>query len=298
MTQAALPLAKAIEDPIRLYSKPFWFDGWFITPLVLIAPGFVAFAYECIVAAGSNGYIAIDAGSILDILIQTIVVVTIFSLIPASIRYFNMKGKLRTHPDRNEPDFYQDPIRIGNQRFWNGTSWTALIRFPRKRSLAKIIVIASALAIISLIANLARVTNEISTIRETNLLNTVTYAQNSFNQLQNSFSEDVNEMTWPEYASAINDNIENLHVSSEMLGEVLEQTPIRDYWGNSYLHFTRFARDLDAFVLAAQAFGEPMARCNSSDVACFEAASTLYSDAYSMAEKNLVDSYNSIDYEE
>jgi len=157
-TKARLKLEKAkskststFHDPIRLYDRPIYFDVWFLVGLILTVPDILTAILITIKADFQWDVADSSISGFAFLLGQTIVLFGLGSVLPVFIRRSMRRGKLKAAPMRTEPGFYQDPIRKNSQRYWDGTSWTAELRAPYKREVARTVVLCTTFFALSLL---------------------------------------------------------------------------------------------------------------------------------------------------
>lgn len=161
--------AGTYQDPIRLYERPIWFDVWFIVGLILTVPDLLVgvltlvkadFSWE-LANASISGYFILNG--YLSLVVQALVFFALGSLLPVFIRRSSRRGKLEIPPARQEPGFYEDPIRKQSQRYWDGTAWTAELRAPFKREPGRMLFLCGAFFLISLLLGLGASVKALST---------------------------------------------------------------------------------------------------------------------------------------
>lgn len=148
-----------VQDPIRLYDRPIWTDVWFIVGIMLTVPDILVgvlvllkadFSWELANASISGIFFS----GYLSLALEIIAKFALGSLLPVFIRRSMRRGKLNTTPVRIEPGFYEDPIRKGSQRFWDGTRWTAELRAPYKREPGRMLFLCGVFFLLSLLIGL------------------------------------------------------------------------------------------------------------------------------------------------
>jgi len=158
------------QDPIRLYDRPIWFDVWFIVGLMLTVPDILVGALVLLKADFSwelaNASISgIFFSGYLSLLVEIIAKFALGSLLPVFIRRSMRRGKLDTRPVRVEPGFYEDPIRKGSQRYWDGTGWTSELRAPYKREPGRMLFLCGVFFLLSLLIGLGFAMKTINAVK-------------------------------------------------------------------------------------------------------------------------------------
>jgi membrane protein implicated in regulation of membrane protease activity len=173
-TRAKLAKGRAAEtgtfqDPIRLYERPIWFDVWFIVGLMLTVPDILV-GILVLLKAGSwelaNASISgLFFSGYLYLSVEIIAKFSLGSLLPVFIRRSMRRGKLKVAPMRLDPGFYEDPIRKGSQRFWDGTAWTAELRAPYKRQPGRMLFLCGVFFLLSLLIGLGFAVKTLSAVK-------------------------------------------------------------------------------------------------------------------------------------
>ncbi|MDO9485504.1 MAG: DUF2510 domain-containing protein [Actinomycetota bacterium] len=158
-TRAKLEKSRAdqtgtFQDPIRLYDRPIWFDVWFIVGLMLTIPDILVAILITVRAEFDFDIAGRAISGYAFLLVLTILKFGLGSLMPVFIRRSMRRGKLKVEPLKLEPGFYQDPIRKGSQRFWDGTAWTDELRAPYKREPGRMLFLCGVGFLLSLLIGL------------------------------------------------------------------------------------------------------------------------------------------------
>jgi len=159
----------AVQDPLRLYDRPIWFDVWFIVGLMLTVPDVLVGVFVLLKSGSfelANASISgIFSTGYAPFLTETIAKFALGSVLPVFIRRSLRRGKLKVPPMRLEPGFYEDPIRKNSQRYWDGSAWTAELRAPYKREPGRMLVLCGAGLLISLLIGLGFAVKTLNSVK-------------------------------------------------------------------------------------------------------------------------------------
>ncbi|MDP2288335.1 MAG: DUF2510 domain-containing protein [Actinomycetota bacterium] len=270
------------QDPIRLYDRPIWFDVWFIVGLMLATPDVIVailitfradFDFD-IAGRAISGYLLL--------LILTILKFGLGSLMPVFIRRSMRRGKLKAAPIRLEPGFYEDPIRKGSQRYWDGTAWTAELRAPYKREPGRMLFLCGVGFLLSLLIGLGFSVKTFNAVKvQLSYQSSTSLVQQFSNESLTALTPDVVIASSPAFAEA------SSNLSSDVAGYPRKEGEATEVEGIDLVLYQSYATAFAALADQVAKLAAKIQACPSVDSPCSSAALKSASAGISQAVRQL-----------
>ena len=261
---------EGVFAPVRFYDKPVWRDPWLTLGIGLVLIPAVIDIWLIQRLGWADLPAAAQQETITEFVKNSVIIFLIWSVLPGAIRLLVRRRRLNeTRPDSLEPGWFPDPGYKGSERYWTGLAWTDYIAQPRRIDLKRnYIILAIALAI-ALTINIARAQTDIKHIDVS-----AAYAESieTYNDFVGQLPEDLNSLSWREYAQIIDTFEPGFSTSAERLDLAVSALDDGNVYGVKVQAFKDYNHDYVMWATTLRMLTAAFAECASNDETCLETA--------------------------